>query len=237
MKKTILALLIAAPTVAHAADGRLTVDAQKFTQGKVAGVGSTATYKVRLTKGQDYAVRASGGGEFGEECARLTVRDPSGKLLATDGKYPSCEGEWRGYEVHAAQTGDYLVQVQNASYGPSDGFGFSVGVAPDCRYDNKTTCKIKPGATRQALIAFVYDVDFYRVDLSAKRTYTITLDSVQNTILSVVDAKYRELASAEYGDPIAGFRPPRDGTYFIVVEGDEEKQNPTQPYVLKLRQK
>ena len=148
-----LAIFGLGPAAALAADipgntstkARLTVSST-YTPGVFESPTDSDWYRVTLQAGVDYAVSGESTGGYG---IRLHLHDANGKLLA-----PRIDGDGNtdaGFELRPTRTGVYFVE---ALYLQDQAFGYNVRVAPDCRGDRTTKCRLKPGVTQQRITAW-----------------------------------------------------------------------------------
>lgn len=194
--------------------------------------GDVDWYRVRLTKGQDYAVRFSA---VGEQFASLTLRDPNRKAVGT---VPSDIDTDGGLEYRAKVTGTYFVDVRRGvdpNFQPGD--GYAVAVAPDCRDAASTTCTLRPGKPQRRVTLYLKDWDRFALNLVAGRKYALTVTKENGDVIraQLLDAKGKVLENREvFGDPAAtiDFTAKATGRYYLrtLVASDDTGY----PYVAEL---
>jgi hypothetical protein len=168
-----------------------------------------------LVAGQDYSLIGSSQADD-----TVDLLDPGGVVvasLATNG------GMGRAQEFRARYTARYFIRDHDPTA------GYSGGILYDCRGDAQTGCHISINHTRDGLLDWAFDNDWYAIKLVGGWTYTITVgqgaanDQLGGTpYASVVDTHGRE--SAGQADPWTplSYRAAASGTYFIQMTNDSE---------------
>jgi serralysin len=232
------ALLLAAPA-ARAADipgdkstkATITPGPARF-EGVLDKAGDSDWYRITLKAGRNYAFESA---SFCD--TKVALRNAAGKVLKTSG-FANDNGD-DGFEFRSATTKDYFVEYFDAApdvcleYAGPYPHGYSGNVAMEVRGDTTTRGTIAPGQTIVSLLNWGYDQDFFRTQLRAGRSYTVTLGGANGEARPggsrawVVDPKGKVIApgSPSY-DPPAGFKVPKNGTYYVVVAGDDYDNGP-----------
>lgn len=228
---TLAAVLALAPAAAIAAD----VPGNSSTKAVLPATNAEQTgnwhviydadwYRVQLKRGDDVGAYLDETGDAGSFTVR--VRDAQGRILR------SGEGTFErsaGFEFHVPKTGTYFFEARLTSYDdlpPSPYRGdYVYAIGSDCRQTIATKCVLDLGKTQQRRIAFDGDVDYYKVNLTAGRSYTV---SAVDLLPGIVDFKLDVLDSkgglVQAGDPshtpLIKFKAASSSTYFIKVYSD-----------------
>lgn len=218
------ALLLAAAAPAHAGitggpstTATLPLSAH-YTRGTFAGVTDDRWYRVQVRRGEHYAVQAIPvpAGGFSPGYTRLSLYDGRGQLLE---RAPIAEGE--GLEFTAEADGVVFVGLDNR---PSRwARGYKVRIDHDLPADATTTAALALGLATRGNSFLSTDEDWYRVALSAGKSYGFKLSLVPGSFadladwrLSVVDAGGHVLEHSSAGT-ITSFSPAATGTYYVSV--------------------
>jgi hypothetical protein len=184
-----------------------------YTQGVFDFPRDSDWYKVTLEKGRDYAVStyADCGVTFG-------IRNSAGKLLAGAKSDDLVE---TGFEFRPSYSGTYFVEYRQVPDPYCGGIpSYPARIAPDCRADRTTTCKLKVGVTQQRVTAWAYDEDWFKVDLVRGRTYAVEVDDPGDVSTYIVDARGFVLATGSQP-----FKPSSGGTYYVrLYSGNDDGQ-------------
>ena len=177
------------------------------------------------TKGADYLIDVI----KGTDCeATIQLVNPAGqvtKSLSVEHMTDYCDGSTGGAEFRAAYTGTFQLRyVPSANATPGPGAAHAI-VVTDCRADAQTHCSLSVGARPVANEHTTNgDDDWLKLaGLRRGRLYTITATAVDRyTKFLVLDATQQHIVARGqvHTDSTAGsvrFRPPADGTYFLVI--------------------
>jgi hypothetical protein len=194
-------------------------------------------YRVTLKAGRNYAF------EVNTFCdTRMNLRNAAGKLLKSSDV--AFDEDDAGFEFRSATTKTYYVEYVDANpavcleYEGPYPHGYTGNVAMEVRGDTTTRGTIAPGQTIASLLNWDTDQDYFRAQLYANRSYTLSVSGPdghsppQGTMLRVVDPKGKVIAEGSLSEPPTGFRVPATGTYYVVVWGDNFGFG---PYVVGLR--
>ena len=132
-------------------------------------------YKVRLDKGQDYALWGYDGGDgYPYATPAVTVYGPTGKRLQS---FPIGSTDVvSGREFRAPVAGTYYLEAVAAGKpGGSFPYTYYVGVAFDCRGGPTTRCTLAVGQKATGFYNFYLDDDARRITAKAGRRYTLQL--------------------------------------------------------------
>jgi hypothetical protein len=159
------ALLVATPTLAHAAKLSL----GHGIKDDLPAVGAMDRHTVYLKKGQDYAVEYIAGDD---SQAAWTLRSPSGSVLK---RWETGEDESYGFEFRAPATGTYRIEGRAVEIEGSV-VRYYLEVAKDCRSRLPTACYINVGVTQSRRADYGYDIDYVRLaGLAAGKSYTVSI--------------------------------------------------------------
>jgi hypothetical protein len=218
------ALLFAAAVPAHAGitGGPSTTAtlplSPHYARGTFAGMTDDQWYRVQVRRGEHYAVQGIPipAGGFSPGYTRLSLYDGRGQLLE---RVPIAEGE--GLEFTAAADGVMFVGLDNRPRRWAR--GYKVRIDRDLPADATTSAALTLGLATRGDSFFSTDEDWYRVALSAGKSYNYTLSLVPGSYadlsewrLSLVDAGGHVLAHSSAGS-IASFSPAATGTYYVSV--------------------
>ena len=175
-------------------------------------------YRVRLSKGQDYAVKL---GLFYVQ-GRLTLRDAARQVLETAVNYGDRDA---GFEVRAPYTGTYFVEVKGKWYAETSAGDehYYVAVVRDCKDGLDTRCTLVPGETYHVGSAWLGDYDVYAAVLDRAKRYTFTgrTDGICALRLALLDGTGRVVVPAAYSD-IRDYEPPKSGRYYLRANCNNE---------------
>ena len=175
-------------------------------------------YKVRLTKGQDYAVRIvveHGDGTLGS----VTLRDPAQRPLKSAAINTYGDD---GFEIRAPRTGTYFVDVEG-DWEPEDSGPkrYGVAVVRDCRDAPDTRCTLAPGRTYSVGSAWSGDHDRYVQPLDGSKRYTFAAvgESDNDSLtMELLDGNGDAVTKEQFGSGsvvVSDFAPPRSGRYYV----------------------
>src|SRR4051794_29998678 len=177
------------------------------------------------TKGADYLIDVI----KGTDCeATIQLVNPAGqvtKSLSVEQLTDFCDGSTGGVEFRAASTGTFhlrYVPSDNATPGPGAAHAI---VVTDCRADAKTRCALvvggRPVANERTTNG---DTDWLELaGLHRGRLYTVTAAGVDRytkfLVLDATGAHVLARGQVHSGSTTGSvrFRPPADGTYFLVI--------------------
>jgi hypothetical protein len=200
-----------------------------YTPGVLERSGDRDWFRVKLTEGQGYIIKAERNSAPPDPPWDLetVLRDPRGKVLARIKARTDNPLDLPIIPFVAPRTGTYFVEVGGTATGPTRArLGYGVLVAPDCAASPRTTCLLRPGAAPNHAIQTVNDVDWLRTALTVGRSYTIELTGGRTTFtLALIDARGRRVATgevpAEGSAIIRHFVPSATGDYDAVVTATE----------------
>jgi hypothetical protein len=227
------------PALAHEAAAQAqNIPPGGFVTGYVDGVGTSTEFTVNMEAGKDYWVGTSA--EWWN--LKTELLDPGGRVLRTWG--PLDYG-WGGTEFRPTATATYRLRTTQTGPLNLQEPAYVVGkYGPDCRGGTATRCTLTLGQAKVGRWDFRTDTegdeefgvsewDYYRVRLTAGRTYTVTLASAFNSPMrvSVHNASNRELTAAgailypDVNSVSIRFRPSTTGDYWIRAAGSYAEQN------------
>ena len=219
MKISLMLLLfatVAMPSLAFAADlpagpgtkATLPISGN-YTKGVFEKTGDSDWYKVKLEKGNTYAL----GIDLGAGGADIRLRDPKGKVLGT-GSATSGDSDG-GLEYTAKASGTYYVDVTGNSLdgSPIQNTIYSVRVTDDCAAGPQTDCTIAAGQTRQRIWAWNGDVDWFRTTLTVGQSYTFKINGPEEPEIAILNAGGDVQALG--GSRPVSFVPKKNGTYYV----------------------
>jgi Bacterial pre-peptidase C-terminal domain len=179
------------------------------TKGRFETAHDSDWYRVRLAKGQDYAVKLG----LGYVQGWLTLRDAAWKPLKTTANYGDRDA---GFEVRAPYTGTYFVEVKGKWYTPAEDNDYYVAVVHDCKDGLGTRCTLLPGKTYHYGSAWIRDYDVYAAVLDDRKRYTFTgtTPDICALFLQLLDGAGRVLVPTTTDD-IRDYKPPRSGKYYL----------------------
>lgn len=179
-----------------------------YKAGVFESIGDQDWYRVRLARGQAYAVDV----RCDSSCS-VTLRDPFG-------------GSIRDQQFRAPRDGDYIVAVEERGNGSDAPHATrrEVRIARDCAFDAATICATEVGSTFRGDHFFPGDTDWLSVSLRQGRAYDIVVarDQADFGTLTVADPWGGVLVEeSEDGQQqvvtttIRAFRPSETGTYYV----------------------
>lgn len=222
----VAAVLLTAAPAARAADipggpttgATLTVQSRTSTEGVFETTVDSDWYKVRLARGQDYAVRLNATRGPGP-ASSVAARDPRRRVIRT---IPGDGLSDVGFELRATTTGTHFIDVSVRDPEEPVPLTYSVAVTPDCRDAASTRCRLEVGRAYNGLSAWFGDHDRFAVTLDNRHRYTFTVTSTSPGLgvgLELLDARgtvLREVFDVEEA-AIGPFRPTASGKHFLRV--------------------
>jgi hypothetical protein len=170
--------------------------------GEGAPLQATGT-SVELEAGRDYALVG-----ISDQLDTLDLLDPGGRAVAT----VATDGDLNeGREFRARYTARYFVRDR------VPGAGAWWEVAPDCRGDARTRCRVKVDHPQTGHLPWANDQDWRAIKLLAGRTYTAFPAGSPNSCARFVSATGRNLSGDACEPDGISYRASKAGVAYLVV--------------------
>ena len=235
----LLALAVSAPASAQDADqaGDSSTQASLTLSENISGAidpaGDADWYRLSVQQGHRYVITldAVGGEDETTLDPTLALYDGQGNQLAFNDDAGGTLNSRLAYVPQA--NGDVFVEARAFADMGTGAYTLraeaSAVPADDAGNDAQTRARVTPGRTLTGTLEYEGDVDWYRLNARAGRSYRITLqtpegreDGLADPLLQVVDAEGNQLAynddDGEGGlNSALDFTPPRTGPVFVVA--------------------